>query len=212
MKLLSGLLVVLIMMMALPASAQDMLRRHREIDPTAKLLDDGSKAPETVADYANQFYSDCTKSNQDKSLKDYVTAQCACTAAKMSEFMSLKDMQTLYTKTKDGDFQQGRVMLLAYIPCLYDSVNDFVYDNCINDKEIRKNLIHEKKYCECYGRGMGDYVASKGPNLVPGFAATRFLSEKSVPNPFGHIVTGEPFAEKSETVSQLCIMKEEKGW
>lgn len=195
-----------------PVLAQDMLRKHRGGDPTTQLLGQDGKAPVTIEDYANLYYDSCTSSNTDEFLKDYIGGQCACAAAKIPEILSLDDVKTLFTKTKAGDFQQARVMLLGYIPCLYNSVHDFVYDQCLDNNQTRKQFRHAVKVCECYGKGMGDYAASKGQNLIPGFTRNTFDSEKSVPNPLSYIIQTPFFEKKSSGILEQCVMTEERGW
>jgi hypothetical protein len=107
------LLLAVLMTIAMPASAQDMLKDAREADPAENILGD-KKDPEDINDYATKYYQSCVAANQTDNLKEYVETQCGCTSAEMTKFMTLKDMQNLFKKTKEGDFQQSRVILLAY--------------------------------------------------------------------------------------------------
>lgn len=202
------LVLAVLLSAAAPAAAQDMLRDHRSEDPTAKLLDD-YQAPETIEDYANLYYDSCTRSNVDASLTEYVETQCACTAAEMPKFMTLKNMKSLFTRSQEGDFQEGRVMLLAYIPCLYTSINQFVFDGCFYSDEMRQKTKRPRKVCECYGHRMGDFMSAHGQNLVPGFMRDTFISDKSVPNPLAYIIGAEFFEREARYHFSECIMSEE---
>lgn len=205
---LTALFAVLIQ----PAHAQDVLREHRTEDPTAKLLDKDGGVPQTVNEYANLYFQNCHKANTDTELDEYVSSQCGCTASKMTEFMDLRNMKTLFTKTQEGDFQMGRVMMLAYLPCLYDSIYEFVFDSCYYSDEMRKKMNNPRGICECYSHKMGDYVASKGESFVPGFVRDGFVSSKAVANPFAHIIGSSQFNRKSRWEFEQCIMTESYGW
>ncbi|MGB4057996.1 MAG: hypothetical protein WBK77_07930 [Alphaproteobacteria bacterium] len=184
----------------------------REQENTAKQLLETNKIPQTPQDYSNVYFKACLASNSDISMTEYVKTQCGCTALKMVEFMSIQDMKHLFSETKEGDFQQGRVMMLAYMPCMYTSVNQFVFDNCFYDDNSRTKLRRPRKTCECYARNMGNYVASNGQYLVPGFVRDGYDKKKAVPNPLVHILLGERFLRHANEEFEKCVMKEEKGW
>ncbi len=201
---------LVVVLAASPAAAQDLLRDHRLEDPTAFLLDPDHATPKTQADFANLYYQSCFTSNEDPVLNEYVATQCACTSVKMMEFMSLRDMEALFTKTKEGDFQQVRVLMLAYGPCMYDSVYDFVYDGCLyGQKPGQQKMRHPRKVCECYAHKMGNHVASIGYRLIPGLDNGSFDREKAVPNPFVHLLEGYNFTYVSDIEYKRCVMNEE---
>jgi hypothetical protein len=199
------LLLSFLTLLSAPAMAQDMLRDHRSQDPTAKLLDDYE--PQTLNDYANLYHESCVAAGE-PSMKDYVETQCTCTAAELPKFMTLNNMKTLFTQTGEGDFQQARVLLLAYIPCLYTTINEFIFDSCYYDENMRKKMLRPKKVCECYGRKMGNYISSKGQNFVPGFTRSGFNSDKAVPDPFTHIVSSDYFDSQAKFEFEQCVMTE----
>ncbi len=207
------LLLAFIVVLAPPARAQDLLREHRAEDPAAKLLDKHGGAPQTVNEYANLYFQNCVPATEaGTTLEEYNVTQCGCTAAKMPEFMTLKNMKALFTKTKEGEFQMGRVLMLAYMPCLYDTINQFVFDGCYYSDEMRKNMNHPTKVCKCYGRKMAEYVASKGEAFVPGLTDKGYDSAQAVPNPLGHIISGDQFNARSKFEFQECVMTESYGW
>lgn len=194
-----------------PAQAQDMLSSERNKDPTAKLLEDPSKMPTTVEDYANIYYRTCVQENSSPDLAGYNQTQCACTAAQIPKFMTLSDVQSLFEEGPAGERQQGRVMTSAYIPCLYHSVYNVVYDGCFYDDKTRKSLRYARKVCGCYAHAMGNYVSSKGKNLVPGFTRVGYDSKKSVPDPLAFIIGADFFARTGRTEFRKCFLVEERG-
>lgn len=193
------------------ALAQDMLSSERNKDPTTKLLEDPSKMPITVEDYANIYYRICAGENSSPDLADYNQMQCACTAAQIPKFMTLSDVKSLFEEGPGGELQQGRLMTSAYIPCLYHSVYNVVYDACFYDDKTRKNLRHARKVCGCYAHAMGSYVSSKGRNLVPGFTRIGYDSKKSVPDPLAFIIGADFFSRTGRTEFRKCYLVEERG-
>ncbi len=194
-----------------PAQAQDMLRSHRDKDPAARLLEDPSKMPVTVEDYANLYYSTCAKENTSADLAAYNQTQCACTAAQIPKFMTLSDVKSLFEEGPEGERQQGRLMTSAYIPCLYHSVYNVVYDSCYEDNKSTRRLIYARKVCGCYAHAMGSYVSSKGGNLVPGFTRAGYDSKKSVPDPLAFIIGADFFSRTGRTEFRKCYLVEERG-
>jgi hypothetical protein len=195
-----------------PAYAQDILREHRNDDPAAKLLDKHGGVPQTVTEYANIYFKNCHDANKETQLDEYVVTQCACTASKLPEFMELKNMRSLFTKTPEGDFQQGRVMMLAYMPCLYESINEFVFDSCYYSNDMRKKMNNPRGICECYSHKMGDYFASKAEFFVPGMAREGYDASKAVANPLAHIIGSRDFERQSRWQFEQCVITESYGF
>lgn len=206
------LLLAFITVLTPHAHAQDVLREHRAEDPAAKLLDKHGGAPSTVNEYANLYFNNCVASAQSKDFEEYNVTQCGCTSAKMPEFMTLKNMKALFTKTKEGEFQMGRVLMLAYMPCMYDTIYQFVFDGCFYSEETRKGFTHPTKVCKCYGKRMADYVASKGERFIPGLTDKGYVSAEAVPDPLGYIIGGNQFNTWSRYQLQECVMTESYGW
>lgn len=207
MRFLYAFLILLTFMTA-PARAQDILRDHRADDPSA-LLDGNIQKPETEADYANLYYERCLRSNEDPVMKEYVATQCACTSVKMMEFMNLKDMEALFTRTQEGNFQQARILMLAYAPCMYDSVYDFVFDGCYFSKENQQTVRHRRAVCECYAGDMANHVAKNGYKFIPGLGYGSFNPDLAVPNPLLHILEGNNFRYASNSTFRGCMMRKE---
>lgn len=205
-------LAALFLILVQPAAAQDLLREHRSQDPAAKLLDKDGGLPQTVNEYANLYFQNCHKANKETDLDQYVTSQCACTASKMTEFMDLKNMRALFTKGQEGDFQMGRVMMLGYLPCLYDTIYEFVFDGCYYPNEMRKKMRSPRKVCECYSHKMGDFIASKGEFFIPGLVRNGYDPSKAVANPLAHIIGSQDFDHQSKYEFEQCVMTESYGW
>lgn len=106
-------------------------------------------------------------------------------------------MKSLFSKGQEGDFQQGRVMMLAYMPCLYESIKEFVFDSCYFPHEMRKKMNSPRKICECYSHKMADHIASKAEFFVPGMTREGFNTSKAVPNPLAHIIGSSNFERQS---------------
>jgi hypothetical protein len=103
-------------------------------------------------------------------------------------------------------------MTLAYIPCMNQSIYDLIYDNCYYNDMTQKRLLRSKKVCQCYAYAMGNHVASRGENLVPGFTRDGFDRTKSVDNPLAHVIRQPVFEEKSSAEFNRCVMVVERGW
>ncbi len=192
-----------------PAHAADMLQKFREHDPAAALLEKNAvKPPQTVADYANMFYDGCTSANENESLRDYTATQCACTAAQMTGFMALNDMQALFrSNTGEGEFQYGRMMLLAYIPCMKTSVYDIAFDACYFGKPSSGKIQPPRKICACVATGMGQFAAEKGDRLLPGFFRNSFRIKQSAANPLGHLLASDAFKRESDYLARKCSLE-----
>jgi len=92
-------------------------------DPSALLLDPGAeKIEDNKAAMINVYYENCVAANSSADFEDTMKRQCACTAAEMDKVMDAKQLRTMFRDTKTGDFEYARMMLLAYLPCMRDTI------------------------------------------------------------------------------------------
>ncbi len=169
--------------------------------------------PETPAAYANLFYKKCVGENEDPKLDEYVETQCGCTSSRMPAALTLEEMQKLFDPANKDDYFYTRLITLAYVPCLEDSVHDFVYDNCLLAPSL-ENVSKGKKadVCQC----IGDYMANEAlqnPELqMPGFKGHGFNLSKAVYNPFPYVINSENFRLQSQYPTKSCVQKKVNGW
>ena len=183
-------------------------------DATTALLGDTSvlDSLQSVSDYANLFYSNCVNINPDKNMDEYVEAQCACAAAKMSGVLSLAETRTMFDPRTTDFYPFTRFMVLAYNECLPDTMRDIVYDNCLSNPFGGRKMRARGKTCACIAAGMKEHVKEFGQYLVPGNTGDVFDPRLMPANPLVSVMGNGGFQIKSEYFETSCLQREEYGW
>jgi hypothetical protein len=202
-------LLLLILCAAPQAKAEQKLFKADPRD--AHVLNSPQSQPQTVKDYANLYYRNCMAANTTKSMKEYVATQCACTAFKIPEAMTLEDLHALFDANNKDSYYFSRLMALAYAPCLEISVHDFAYDGCIANVEHQK-MRKKPQFCECVAGALGQDMSKFGETQIPGYQRKGYDLQKVPDNPFPYVINSQNFQTKSKYNTSRCLQNEEYSW
>lgn len=165
----------------------------------------------TGKELANAYYKNCIKTPPGIMKISSLNALCGCTAAEITNVMSVNEIRTMYENTPEGEFQRQRMMALVYVPCMKFPVSDMVSNNCLGQKAIREGLKKPVKVCNCLGNTMGDYVAEHGA-----YHARNALKDPEagidVQALLNKLMESAPFQDKSKQTIERCMQKHELGW
>ncbi len=160
---------------------------------------------------ANQYYKNCLKQPAGIMSADSHKALCGCTAAQMVETMSVDEIQTMFTQTKEGNFQRQRMMALVYIPCMEYPVEDMVVNHCMSQPEVTKGLKKAREVCGCLGNDMGKFVVKAG-GVMAKEEMIKDAQNMNVQQMLADLMSSKIFAQKSKTSITTCMQKHELGW
>ncbi|MCC7305644.1 MAG: hypothetical protein IT558_05225 [Alphaproteobacteria bacterium] len=201
------LFMVLVVLLVSPAQAADS--HFATPEGIAPLLDhsDPTKA-KTMNDYADLYYKNCRTLNKSETMAGYMDAQCACTAAKLPAILTLEQAQALFSG-KPSAYLQGRVLMLAYAPCMTESVRNIAYDTCF---DTQTRIKHRKNVCTCVADGVAGYIDKYGYRMIPGMMNSEFDPKKAVDNPLAYVLDLEGFKGKTTYYTNSCVQRKEFGW
>jgi hypothetical protein len=156
----------------------------------------------SVAEYASQYYKECTAKEDTVLNGQNLQAQCACTSQKIVEQMSLEEVNSLTLQTPEGEFQRNRILLQAYAPCMNYPVRAILGARCESDKNIQKTVPEYQKACSCMGEAMATYVSQNGASII---AKTLGQDDARASNPVSALLRDQDFQTRAQAALAECI-------
>ncbi len=112
--------------------------------------DYGSKGkPLTSAIMANDYYNKCVNKKSLAFEKAEQEILCGCTAARMSERLTVKEFKEIHQKTKSGKEARGKMLAHSYAPCMDYVIEKKVRSDCHKSKILNGIVIGKKAICKC---------------------------------------------------------------
>ena len=171
-------------------------------DPTILLLDDNDPlVPKSKADYIAIYVQNCMKPNKNPAMQDYMERQCTCTAVGMADTMSEDDIVTMFMNTDRGDFQYARMLLLSYMPCMEQTIEQITLDSCLDNPQI----YNERAVCSCLANKTTTFINKYGQKLIPGFRTSGFAKSDSVASPLLHTINSRAYTRKYAHYFRSCL-------
>mgnify|MGYP001798203450 CR=1 FL=1 len=96
--------------------------------------------PQTINDFANQYYGDCVKQGHPILRGVDLELMCGCASAQISENMTVQQMQERLENTEAGQQQRSRMLLFVYTPCIQYPIKSYTHRQCVNDPEIKFSM------------------------------------------------------------------------
>jgi hypothetical protein len=117
---------------------------------------------------ANAYYKNCLAQSDPRFTPQNQQALCACTAAKMTESMTVQDMQLLGQQTPAGNAALNKMVLNVYAPCITYPVQDLLNNQCLTDPKIKAigAMMDMKTLCGCMSKKTGAWYATQGRSLM----------------------------------------------
>lgn len=184
--------------------------------PTITALPDEQTQPGAMATpmvdeaTAQRYYQNClAQKSGDSALQERSQEQlCNCTAHKLTQVMSIEQMQTMITNTPEGAAQRDRMIAEIYVPCMQYPVQDLVYANCASEPLLRNSLKNHHDVCACLAEGMGSYVAKNSPSMMHDII-TKTSGALDIRTALNGMIESPEFGNASKEQIRLCIQTHE---
>jgi hypothetical protein len=175
-----------------------------------ELLDESAPLPKNMSSLANIYYAKCVNENKDPALAEYIQIQCGCTASRVPIVMSIQEMQAFLDPAIQDDYYYSRLMTLAYVPCLENSVGAFVYDDCLTSslsRRVRTSL--RAKTCQCIADNVGERLPRYAISAMPGTKGSDegFDLKQALMNPIKNIIGSEMFGNLMKYPTEACFLE-----
>lgn len=118
---------------------------------------------------ANKYFNNCVQSSAQTEQRFSPQAQqmfCACTAARMTQFFSIQDMQTM-TNTSDPNSRLAfnKILVNIYAPCMKEPMREYHYAQCIGNPQTAQLTNDPQKMCGCAAEQLGIQMEVYGSQM-----------------------------------------------
>ncbi len=163
--------------------------------------------PETINDFANLYYKNCTKQEHPILKGKSLELLCGCTSAQIPQNMSVKQMRDMQENTPEGEHQRSRMLLFVYTPCIQYPTKALVRKQCLDNPEVKAGMKQYKRVCECLADGMAGFMKEEAPRYVE-MAMRRNGADL---DPLRMLMESTLFEEKSQYYMRKCVTTHEFG-
>ena len=141
----------------------DLQRALKEVQKEPEKED----LPETGEDFANAFFMKCIAENKPQYTIEIQEYMCACSSAKMADYLSISEMKALDKETKIGENARTKFIIHAHTPCMQDAIKEITLNSCKNSTYLKQHVVSGKmKICNCMIEGMQNYFEVGHTNLI----------------------------------------------
>ncbi len=173
-------------------SLGDILNPKTDYDNDGKAL--------TAASMANNYYNSCIDKNNfvfDEIEKNIL---CSCTAAKMSENLTVDDFMALDKKTAKGKDARGRMLAYSYAPCMEYVVDKKVSTDCYISKSLDDIVIGKSHICKCVADRFKQHINRAAPSII----TSSMLNEPMTLDPLGYYFKNRDYYAQHKVFMGQC--------
>lgn len=115
---------------------------------------------------ANTYFANCVKQPPTEQFsQESQNMMCACTAARMTQFFTMEDMQAMMsTDPAVARPAYNKMLMHIYAPCMETPAREHYTNTCLANPDSAK-FGNPNKICTCLGNNLGEYLRMQGPNL-----------------------------------------------
>lgn len=150
-----------------------------------------ARATAITKDIANAYYRNCMGQQDARITPDGQEALCSCTAARMTQKMTVEDVRIMGRNDQEGRKKLNYMLVNVYGPCMQYPVQDLVITQCLSDPKIDMMKLKRDRgeLCECMGERTGEWFSTKGNALI-----TKLLErDPNLTDPIGPIMESTDF-------------------
>lgn len=194
-----------------PSKQADPLKPEQE--DVIDLLDDEptddapAPPPESIDDFANRYYENCLKQENETLKGENLEMMCGCTSAQIPQNMTVEQMRAMQDNTDEGKLQRSRMLLFVYTPCIKYPTKALVTEKCLNNPDVRKTMRNYRAVCGCLGDKMADYMDREAPRAMEQ-ALKRDMTDI---DPLRALMESRGFDDYSRYYMNKCLNEHELG-
>jgi hypothetical protein len=138
---------MLIAAFSLPASAQTMVSKEQ----------------------ANTYFASCVENSAKTETRFSPQSQkmfCACTAARLTQFFTVEDMQTMTSPTDpNARIALNKMIVNIYAPCMEEPTREYHYSSCISNPQVSALGGDPQRLCQCAADQIATHLATNGAQM-----------------------------------------------
>jgi hypothetical protein len=149
--------------LAAPEEESDLQRALKQVQKEPEK----DKGPSTGEEFANAFFLKCVAENKPNYTTEIQEYMCACSSAKMVDYLSIDEMKALDKETRLGENARTKFIIHAHTACMKDAIKEIALNSCKESTYLKQNVVTGKmKICNCMAEGMQNFIEAGHTNLI----------------------------------------------
>jgi len=111
---------------------------------------------------ANTYFTQCVTNSAATEKRFSPESQklfCACTAARLTQYFSMEDMQTMTDpKNPNQRAALNKMIVNIYAPCMDEPTRDYHYSQCVANPQVARLGQNPETLCRCAADQVADYM------------------------------------------------------
>ncbi len=151
---------------------------------------------------ANNYFNQCVGGQSHGQLSPNAQNMlCACTAARMTQFLNVEDMQAMASQdTTIARPAFNKMMIDVYAPCMEMPTQEYHYNACISDPKTA-SYGDPQKICECMSWEVANYMKSNGQQVFRDILARNHM----VTDPMAALTEDPSFQQFAQSKLLSCL-------
>ncbi len=115
---------------------------------------------------ANAYFENCIKAPPTTMSERGQQMLCACTAARLTQFFTLEDMQAMSSnQTAIARPAFNRMLINVYAPCMEEPTREYHYKSCIENPQTAMLGKHPDGLCSCAANALATHMRFHGSEI-----------------------------------------------
>jgi len=114
---------------------------------------------------ANTYFDSCVTNSAATEKRFSSESQqqfCACTAARLTQYFTIEDMQVMTSQTDpNARLAMNKMIVNIYAPCMETPVREYHYGQCLQNPQTAA-LGNPQKICGCAANAIATYLKQNG--------------------------------------------------
>lgn len=168
-----------------------------------KTVKKSTESAATAEEYVKIHFEKCLARSHGVLTEKEVNQICACSAANMSEVLSIDEMKSLDKKTKQGKTARSKFIGYAYAPCVKYLVGDMTKTDCLGGKLAKNIKVGKLAVCKCAEKTMLSLI----DNLSAHFMIEAVRQNPMTLDPIDEFLSSDAFAVQRDGNIERCIFE-----
>ncbi len=183
---------------SVPEPESELQRALKEIHEEPEKVDEAQK---TGKEYANEHFMKCIAVNKPHYTTEIQEYMCACTASKISQFLSPDEIKIMPEETKKGEAARLKYIIHAHTPCMKDAIKEISFNACKTSSFLKKNMITgKKKVCDCVVSGMQELLNNIDTRIV----TSALITEPTTLDPLHYFMGTNEYLSTTDSYIRNC--------
>lgn len=118
---------------------------------------------------ANTYFASCIDNaarTEQRFSKDSQQMFCACTAARLTQFFSIEDMQTMTDTTNpNARIALNKMIVDVYAPCMEYPTKEYHLSQCLANPQVGRLGGNPQQLCQCAADGVAQHLKAHGSEM-----------------------------------------------